>query len=146
MGFPRAGSIPAHSGALDCILCCKHCILEMHRSYDENAKHVGRQTSKWTLTASWSLTYVHFKLHKSKLQAACLLVELVVLLWPHALKILPRLAPFTSWSVCPRCTSQPGNIKCYFCCFVRHARQRFPTVLVDVLFTTKLSKLRMPRG
>src|SRR4029434_3586108 len=136
MGFPRAGSIPAHSGALDCILCCKHCILEMHRSDGWNAKHGGRQTSKWSLTASWSLTYVHFKL-----QASCLLVELVVLLWPHALKILPGLAPFTSWSVCPRCTSQQGNIKCYFCCFVRHARPRFPTFLVDVLFTTKLSKL-----
>src|SRR4029434_2275416 len=126
MGFPRAGSIPAHSGALDCILCCKHCILEIHRSYGYNAKHVGRQTSKWTLTASCSLTYVHFKLHKS---FACLLVVLVVLLWPHALKILLRLAPFTSRSVCPRCTSQQGN------------KAGFPTVLVDVLFTTKLSKL-----
>src|SRR4029434_9110232 len=94
MGFPRAGSIPAHSGALDCILCCTHCILEMQRSDGENAKHVARQTSKWSLTASWSLTYVHFKLHKSKLQAACLSVELVVLLWPHALKILPRLCSF----------------------------------------------------
>ena len=94
---------------------------------------MGLKTTEWTLTAIWSLTYVHVRLHKS---FACLLASRPSLA-TSCLKLLPRFAPFTPWSVFPRCTSQRGNSMSYFCCFVMHARARCTTVFVNVFFNDK---------